>query len=293
MKKFMIFALAVCCAAWPAAAAKEGKGLKVFISVDMEGISGVVTSEECSRTAADDYQYFRKLMSLEASAAAEGAFAAGATEVWVRDAHGSARNILPDLLDKRALLLRDWSGGPQGMMEGIDGTFDAVIFIGYHAKAGTPNAMIEHTSSGIVTDMAINGVSLPEAGYNGLMAGLFDVPVVFVAGDKALCDQSGRLFGEVESVAVKRGIGNAALCLHPEEARDKIRAGVEKAVRERSRFKPFKMKPPYTLVLKLKDEKVVNSGQYYPGTVRTGEWELTFKSDDLMEIIKAFSYTRR
>jgi D-amino peptidase len=274
-------------------AAQEAKGPRVFISVDMEGVAGVVVSEECSRTASDDYQYFRRLMSLEASAAAKGAFDAGASEVWVRDSHGSARNILPDLLDRRALLLRDWSGGPMVMMEGIDAAFDAVVFIGYHAKAGTPDATIEHTSSGIVTDISINGVSLPEAGYNALMAGLHGVPVVFVAGDKAICDQARALFGEVETVAVKRGIGNAALCLHPEEACDRIRAGVEKAVRDRARFKPYRMKPPYTMVLKLKDEKVVNSGQFYPGTVRTGEWELTFKSDDLMEVIKAFSFTRR
>lgn len=274
-------------------AAREGKGLKVFISVDMEGVAGVVASEECSRTASDDYQYFRRLMSLEASAAAEGAFAAGATEVWVRDAHGSARNILPDLLDKRALLLRDWSGGPKVMMEGLDGTFDAAVFIGYHAKAGTPDATIEHTSSGMVTDISINGVSLPEAGYNALMAGLYGVPVVFVAGDKAVCDQVKKLFGEVETVAVKEGIGNAALCLHPQAAQDKIRAGVEKAVRERTRFKPYKMMPPYTMVLKLKDEKFVNSGRYYPGAVRTGDWELTFRSEDFMEVMKAFSFTRR
>ncbi len=87
---------------------QPAKGLKVFISVDMEGITGVVTSEECDRKAADDYQYFRKIMTLEANAAVEGASTSGATEIWVRDSHGSARNILPDLLDKRAKLLRDW-----------------------------------------------------------------------------------------------------------------------------------------------------------------------------------------
>jgi len=293
MKKVLISLMAVLLVLLPSVAAREGQGLKVFISVDMEGVAGVVASEECSRAASDDYQYFRRLMSLEASAAAEGAFAAGATEVWVRDAHGSARNILPDLLDKRALLLRDWSGGPKVMMEGLDGTFDAAVFIGYHAKAGTPDATIEHTSSGVVTDISINGVSLPEAGYNALMAGLYGVPVVFVAGDKAVCDQVKALFGEVDTAAVKEGIGNAALCFHPEAARDMIRAGVEKSVRERARFKPYKMKPPYTMVLKLKDEKVVNSGQFYPGAVRTGDWELTFKSDDFMEVMKAFSFTRR
>lgn len=268
------------------------EGLKVFISVDMEGITGVVTSEECSRSGMD-YNYFRRLMTRETNAAVEGALAAGATEIWVRDSHGSARNILPDMLHEKALLLRDWSGGPKGMMEGIDETFDAVIFIGYHAKAGTPDAIIEHTSSGSVTDMAVNGVSLPEAGYNALMAGHFNVPVVFVAGDKALCGQVQKLFGEVETVAVKKGIGYAALNLHPEVAGAKITAGVEKALKQLAKYKPFKLQPPYTLVLKLKTEQQVYNGQFYPGAERTGEWELTYKSDSIMEIVKAFSWMRK
>lgn len=271
---------------------QSGDGLKVFISIDMEGITGIVTSEECSRSG-KDYNYFRKIMTQEANAAIDGAIAAGATEIWVRDAHGSARNILPDLLNHKAKLLRDWSGGPKSMMEGIDETFDAVMFIGYHAKAGTPDAIIEHTSSGTVTDMSINGISLPEAGYNALIAGHYNVPVVFVAGDKALCEQAKGLFGEVETVAVKKGIGGAVLSLHPEVAHKKIRTGVEKALRQLSNYKPYKLTPPYTLVLKLKNEKMVYNGSFYPGAKRTGDWELTFKSHNIMEVIKAFIWMRK
>ena len=111
----------------------QAQGLKVFISVDMEGITGVVNWEDVSRSG-KDYDYFRRIMTLETNAAIEGALAAGATDIVVRDSHGSARNILPELLNQRVRLLRDWSGGPLSMMEGIDETFDAVIFIGYHAK---------------------------------------------------------------------------------------------------------------------------------------------------------------
>lgn len=268
------------------------KGLKVFISVDMEGITGVVTSEECSRSG-KDYGYFRKIMTQEASAAVIGAVDAGATEIWVRDSHGSARNILPDLLDSRAILVRDWSGGFKSMMEGIDATFDAVIFIGYHAKAGTPDAIIEHTSSGTVTDMAVNGISLPEAGYNALIAGHYDVPVVFTSGDKAICNQVKALLGEVETVAVKDAIGAAVVSLHPEVAQKKIRQGVEKALRNLNKYQPYKLKPPYTLVLKLKNEKMVYNGSFYPGAKRTGDWELTYKSDSILEIIKAFVWMRK
>ncbi len=270
---------------------QAGNELKVFISVDMEGITGVTHWEEVSREG-KDYDYIRRLMTQEASAAVEGAVAAGATEIVVRDSHGSARNILPDLLNENAKLLRNWSGGPKSMMEGIDETFHAVVFIGYHAKAGTPDALLEHTMSGDVTDVSINGVSLPEAGINALIAGHYDVPVVFAAGDEALCNQAKSLFGDVETVAVKEGIGGAALNLHPEVSQERIRTGVEKAIRNRSQYKPYKLQPPYTLVLKLKTETSVYNGQHYPGAERTGDWELTYKTDDIMEAIKAFSGMR-
>ncbi len=266
--------------------------LKVFISVDMEGIAGIVNSEETGNAGAD-YGYFRRIMSAEANAAVLGAFDAGATQVVVRDSHGSARNILPDLLDPRARLIRDWSGGPMGMMEGIDESFDAVIFIGYHARAGTPDAIIDHTSTGNVVDFAINGRSLPEAGYNALLAGQFGVPVVFVAGDRGICDQVKELFGEVGTFATKEGIGAASLGLHPETAHTGIRAGVAEALRNRIRYRPFAMTPPYTLVLKLKTEASVYNGSFFPGARRTGDWELTFTSDDLFQVMYAFNVMKR
>jgi D-amino peptidase len=268
------------------------EGPKVFISVDMEGISGVVTSSETSTSGAD-YGYFRRLMSEEANAAVLGAFDAGASEVWVRDSHGSARNILPDLLDPRAKLLRDWSGGPMGMMEGIDASFDAVVFVGYHARAGTPDAIIDHTSSGNVTEFAINGRALPEAGYNALLASYFDVPVVFVAGDQAVVNQVEELFGEVGTFATKQGIGAASLGLHPDVAQMGIRAGVADAITNLDQVQPFTMAKPYTLTLKLKNEASVYNGSFFPGARRTGDWELTFSSDDIIQVMYAFSVMNR
>jgi len=267
-------------------------GLKVFISVDMEGITGVVNWEEVSRSG-KDYDYFRAVMTKEANAAIEGALAAGATEIVVRDSHGSARNILPEMLHRDARLLRDWSGSHISMMESIDETFDAVMFVGYHARAGTPDALLEHTSSGNVTSIVINGVALPEAGYNALIAGHYDVPVVFTAGDRAICNQVTELFGEVETVAVKEGMGGAALNLHPEVARENIRAGAERALRNLDDYRPYKLQAPYTLVVTLKDEVAVNNASYFPGVERTGDWELTFRSNDIMEVIKAWMFMRR
>jgi D-amino peptidase len=275
------------------AGAQTGDGLKVFISVDMEGITGVVNVDDATR-GGKDYDYFRQTMTREANAAIEGALAAGATEIIVRDSHGSALNLLPEMLNRNSKLLRDWSQGPMFMMEGIDESFDAAIYVGYHARAGTTNGVLDHTSSGNVTDVSINGISMPETGYNALMAGYYDVPVVFVAGDKAVCDQAKEILGTVETVAVKEGIGAAALNLHPEVAREQISAGVERALRNLDDYEPYKLESPYTLVLTLKTEQNIYRGAaLYPGAQRTGDWELTYVADDVMEIMRAYVGMRR
>ena len=269
--------------------AQEKSGLKVLISVDMEGVTGVVNWEDVNRDG-KDYDYFREIMTLEANAAVEGAVEAGADEIYVRDAHSSGRNILPGLLDKRAMLIRAWSGGYKVMMEGIDETFDAAIFVGYHAKANTPNGILDHTmNSSRVDDFSLNSISLPEAGINGIIAGYFNVPVVFVAGEKGICVQAKALFGEVETVAVKEGIGDAALSLHPMIARNKIRAGVKKALQNIRKYKPYKLSSPYTLVVQYKDEKSADEKSVYPGAGKSGSREVTFKSGSILEVIKAMS----
>jgi D-amino peptidase len=255
----------------------------VFISVDMEGLAGVVSGDDVSATGAD-YPHFRAIMAGETNAAIEGAFRAGATEVLVRDSHGGKRNLLPADVDPRARLLRGASTGPKNMMEGIDSTFDAVVFIGYHAKAGTPNAILEHTSTGNVVDISINGVSLPEAGYNALVAGLYGVPVVFIAGDRAVVEQVRGLLGPIGAVAVKDEINDASLGLSPARAQEEIRRWVEQAVRERSRARPWRLPGPYTMVLKVKQERPLHAG-----AERVGEGEFRFSSPDLLTVLTAFN----
>lgn len=270
--------------AWsPNGSAQQPRGPKVFISVDMEGLAGVVTAGDVNPTG-PDYAHFRAIMASETNAAIEGAFRAGATSVLVRDSHGSKENLLPGDLDPRARLLRGLSVGPKNMMEGIDSTFDAVVFVGYHAKAGTPNAILEHTSTGNVVDFSINGVSLPEGGYNALVAGLYGVPVVFIAGDRAVVEQIRGLLGPIDGVEVKEEIGDAALGLSPRHAQDEIRKVVEQAIRNRARAKVYKMSAPYTMVLKVRQERPL-----YEGAQRTREGEFTFSSRDLLEILKAFN----
>lgn len=268
-------------------AQQKGKGFKVFISVDMEGVCGVINWEDVSRQG-KDYDYFRRLMTLETNAAIEGALQAGATEIIVRDSHGSARNILPELLHKNAQLIRDWSGGPMSMMEGIDGSFDAVIFIGYHARAGTPDATLEHTMTGEIYDLKINGILMPEAGVNALIAGLSDVPVVMVAGDRGITDQVKELFGDVETAPVKWGIGQAARMLHPEEARALIKEKTFKALKRIDDFEPYKLEPPYTMEITFTKEERANVVAMVPYAKRIGNRTVSFSSDDLMMVFRFF-----
>jgi D-amino peptidase len=285
MKPFITTSFAAAAIAFAAAASAQQpqRELKVFISVDMEGLAGVVTSSDVSATGAD-YGHFRAIMAAETNAAIEGAFRAGATAVLVRDGHGNKQNLLPSDVDPRARLLRGASTGGKNMMEGIDSTFDAVVFVGYHAKAGTPNAILEHTSNGNVIDISINGVSLPEGGYNALVAGLYGVPVVFVSGDRAIVEQLRGLVGPVEGVAVKQEIADAINGMSPKSAQDAIRAGVETAVRNRAKARVFKLQAPYTMVLKVKVEKPL-----YAGAERMQPGESRFTSANLLDVLTAFN----
>jgi D-amino peptidase len=266
----------------PSAPAQQD--LKVLISVDMEGVTGVAVRDDASESGRD-YQYFRRVMTEEANAAILGALDAGATDIIVRDSHGSKTNLLPEELHRAAVLVRGLDPGPKNMMFPIDETFDAAIFIGYHAKAGSANAVLAHTSNGNVIDFSINGVSLPEGGYNALIAGLYDVPVVFVSGDEAACNQIKALVGEIGSVAVKQAFGPTSVNMHPSRARVRIQVAVNEALRRRADFKPFKLKPPYKMTLLVKTERE----QLHPGARRAGPGEFEFESDDLLAVLDAFN----
>jgi D-amino peptidase len=265
------------------------KKLKVFISVDMEGISGLISNEETGKSG-QDYNLFRQIMTEEANAAIEGALAAGATEIVVRDAHGSALNILPNLLNPEAKLIREWSNGPLDMMEGIDKTFDAVIFIGYHAKAGTPDAVLKHTISGTIYDLKLNGRVVPEAGLNAAIAGYFGVPVILVTGDLAVTRQAKEILGEVSTVAVKEGIGKAGKMLHPEKARKLIKEATTDALKNIGRYKPFQLTSPVTMEITFTREDLAAKASWIPGAKRTGDRSVAFANSDFMEVMKFYLF---
>ncbi len=291
MKKALSIVAVIFFVAALASAQQPAKKLKVFISVDMEGISGLIHWDETEEGGAD-YPLFRKIMTAEANAAIAGALEAGATEIVVRDAHGSARNILPDLLRPEARLIREWNS-PLSMMEGIDKTFDAVVFIGYHARAGTPNAVLKHTMSQSLFDVILNGVRMPEGAWNAAIAGYFGVPVVFLSGDSAIGKQIQEIIGPIETVAVKDAMGPAASMIHPAKSQEMIQKGVAAALRNLKAYKPYKPAAPYKLEIVFNDENQARRAAQVPGATRTGERSVSFTSGDLLEIVTDFSLARR
>jgi D-amino peptidase len=212
-------------------------GKKVYISADMEGISGIVGDDQVSAGAAE-YGRSRKLMAEDVNAAIRGAIAGGATEIVVNDSHGGQRNILPEDLDPSARLISH-SFKRYGMMEGLDDTFDAVLFIGYHAKADTPGGLFAHTGSGVLRDLQIDGRSVGEGGMNTLFADWYGVPVVLVTGDDVAVAQVREVATAARGVVVKRAINVRAAELMPlREARKEIEASARMAVAEAKKFAP-------------------------------------------------------
>lgn len=262
--------------------------LKVYISVDMEGISGIVHSEQTTSGTAE-YAVGRKWMAEDVNAAVEGALEAGATEVVVNDSHGSMRNIDPDDIHPRAVLI---SGSPKPllMMQGIDASFAACLFIGYHAMAGTENAILDHTiSSSRVRTVRVNGVELPELGLNALIAGAYGVPVILVSGDTAVCRQAREILGpEVAAVAVKEAYGRLAAKLVPmAEARRLIKAGVKEALAKRDSIRPYKMAPPYDFELSFHVSAQADMGAMLGPSIRRIDGRtLSFTAADYVEGFK-------
>jgi len=286
MKKSLITlgAIAVLALCIIVAAAQQKPALKVFISVDMEGISGIVHNDQTTSGTAE-YAAGRKWMAQDVNAAVEGALEAGATEVVVNDSHGSMRNIDPDDLHPRAILI---SGSPKplSMMQGIDASFAACLLIGYHAKAGTEDAILDHTiSSSVVRAIRVNGTELPELGLNAAIASYYGVPVVLVSGDTAVCRQAGEVLGkEVVTVAVKEAYGRLAAKLVPMgEARRLIKASVKEALGKLGRVKPFRIAPPFNFELVYHVSAQADMGAMIPGTKRVDARTLAFTAADYLE----------
>ena len=222
----------VCCIVTTLAlcvAPAHAQGKKIYISVDMEGISGISGDDQVN-AGGSEYGRSRKLMAEDLNAAVRGVLDAGATDILVNDSHGSQRNLLPEDVHPSARLISH-SFKRYGMMEGLDETFDAVIFIGYHAKADAPRGLFAHTGAGVVRDLQINGRSVGEGGMNAALAAWYGVPVVLVTGDDAAVAEVKESVPGIRGVAVKRAINVRAVELKPlTQAREEIRQTAREAV---------------------------------------------------------------
>lgn len=262
--------------------------MKVFISADMEGVSGVIHGEHVRRQG-KEYELARKLMTGEVNAAVEGAFEAGAKSVVVNDSHGSMRNIIPEELHKDAELITG-SPKPLFMMEGLDSSFNAVFFIGYHGMRGSYPSILEHTySSRVVYDLFVNDRPIGETGINAAIAGYYNVPVALVSGDKKLAEEAQMFLGDIETVVVKEAVGRtAARCISPTRARLLIRRGAFKAIKQVDRLKPFSIKPPINLKVAFINSGMAEMAELVPSSKRVNGRTVAFSSKDMIEAYKAF-----
>jgi D-amino peptidase len=268
-------------------ATAQPRGLKVFVSVDMEGISGVVDSEQTS-SESREYAAARRWMAEDVNAVIAGLLQAGAGEIVVNDSHGSMRNLSPDDLRPEAVLI---SGSPKplSMMAGIDGSFDAAVFVGYHAAAGTATAILDHTiSSSNIARITVNDLEMPELGLNALLAGTFDVPVIMLSGDAVTCRQAEVVLGTgLVTVAVKEALGRSAARLVPmREARALLEDGARTALRQKDRIQPFRLTAPYRVAVTFQTSAKAEPGEWLPGVTRTDGRTLSFTANDAVEGFK-------
>ena len=268
-------------------AAQKKDPVKVFVSVDLEGIWGVVHGDQTSPSGGG-YGAARKWMAQDVNAAVAGLFAAGATEVVVNDSHGGMRNILADDLDARASLITG-SPKPLSMMEGIDATYDACLLIGYHARAGSAPAVLDHTiSSAVVFAIRVNGLEMPELGLNAAIAGAFGVPVVMLSGDGTTCRQAAEILGPgVKTASVKEATGRTAARLLPRgEALAAIQNAARDGLLERVKAKPYALTPPFAFELEFQRSSQAEPASLIPGVQRPSARVVGFTSQDYLEGFK-------
>jgi D-amino peptidase len=267
------------------ATAQPGPGPRIFISADMEGIAGVVNPAQLDPEGFE-YAQAREWMTGEVNAAIDGALAIGAGKITVADSHGNGLSILPDKLNPKARLIRSWPR-PLGMMEGVDGGFDAAIFIGYHASINTPDAVRAHTfSSARYFDVKINGKHASEAYANAALAGQFGVPVVLLSGDQSVVDEVHRTVDpNIVGVVVKRAIGyHAADTMTPEAARNAIREATRQALGKLPSFHPFVVRNPVTLEIAFKFMINAELLSLLPNIQRVDGTTVRFVGKDMVEV---------
>lgn len=254
--------------------------VKVFISVDMEGISGVVHWNQTSY-GKEDYERFRRLMTQEANAAIEGAFSGGASEVLVNDSHGSMRNIILEDLHPEARLITG-SSKFMSMMEGVGPEFDAVFLIGYHSQASSLG-VLNHTYTGQVAHYWVDGKPMGETGMNALVAGYHRVPVVLVSGDSAVTREACDLLGKVETVSVKEPRSQfSAICISPKKAQALIEEAAARALADVRAYSPLVPAVPSTVRVQFHTSGMADRASVMPEAIRVDPVTLEYTGSDYL-----------
>lgn len=261
----------------------QPRPLKVLISVDLEGITGVVTAEQLG-PAGFEYGRFREFMTAEALAAVEAAKEAGATEVLVVDAHGNGQNLLIERFPADVRIVRSWPR-PLSMMQGIDSSFAAAVFIGYHSATTNPQGVRAHTiSSGTFAGIAMNGTPMAESGINAAIAGHFGVPVVMISGDDVAVAELQQLVPGVQGAVVKRAISfHSANTMTPQAGAALIREKVKAGLTKRGSIRPHTIRGPVRLDVTFKNYTPAEVVTYLPGIERRDAHTIRFSARDVTE----------
>ena len=261
--------------------------MKLYISADIEGTTGIIHWDEAHPNQ-PCYAYFQEQMSREVAAACEGALAAGATEILVKDAHNSARNIIPTLLPQNVKLFRGWDNSPEMMMAGLDETFDGVLFTGYHAAAYSDTNPLSHTMNPDIQSITCNGRLMAEFDISALIAARYHVPVFFLSGDTGLCEAAKAVLPKLETVATNEGRGSGAISLQPSFAVSQIRRSVEHALQTSGEDCLYPIPPYFDIEVCYKEHTQVNKAVNYPGVKRINAKTVHLESEDFSDILRAF-----
>ena len=260
--------------------------MKVYISVDIEGITGVTNWNE-TILGHSEHKWAAEQMEKETIAACQAAIEMGAKKILIKDAHDSGRNLDINKLPEEASVIRGWTSSPESMMVGIDKTFDATIFIGYHSASGRNGNPLAHTMNYEKTVyMKINDEIASEFTLNTFISQSYGVPVVFLSGDKMICDESKSLVPKIETVAVKQGQGGATFNLHPKTACRAIKEGVKKSLKDIDSCR-IELPREFKLEIRYKEHKDANRARYYPGVKLIDDCTIEYKAKNIQDLITA------
>ena len=259
--------------------------MKVFISADIEGVTGVAHWDETDLNKAE-FAAASEQMTAEVAAACEGTLEAGATEILVKDAHGDARNIIASKLPHEVRLIREWAPEPLMMMQGLDKSFQAAAMIGYHSRAGSNTSPLAHTMTGEWTRITLNDRDASEFLFNAYSAAMFDVPVVFVSGDKGLCEEAGDLNPHIGTVAVKEGLGNSTISIHPELGLTRIRAGMAAALKSDLSKCHITLPDHFSVDIQFKEHHKAHTYSFYPGAKLKDPLTIHFEHAEYYEVLR-------